>query len=261
MERYHNPIPEIEDQKKYESSSKCENDYKEIKPVYFAFIDILGFKKTFDDNRNSEGTEFTNGYKAVFNYYFDLIDASYLIKTDDKKNYAGQTSDSLYFYTSRADHLLEFIKIFSHLNMFAMSKNVFFRGGIAKGTLFRKEDYQFYGDSVIYAYLIESVIAKNPVIYIDKSTYADLKQSNSLDCNLLFEDKNERYYIKPFIWLQEEKSINLNSILRDSVEIKEIDKNDIIKVLENNLRVFEYDGKNYDKYVFLINELKPQPGK
>jgi hypothetical protein len=254
MAAYKNPVPRVDDIEREDNETQIEVDYNIIEPIYFVFIDILGFKKTYDDNRNSKGMEFADGYKAVFNYYFDLLNASYLIAPEHKTNYAGQTSDSLYFYTSRPDHLLIFIKIFSHLNMFAMSKNVFFRGGIAKGSLFRKEAYQFYGDSVIYAYLIESVIAKNPVIYIDKSTYEDLNDDSN-ECDQLFSMKNRRYYIKPFIWFEENNSINLESLLSDSIELKQIDKTEIKNKINNNLKVFEYDGRNYDKYVFLYNEL------
>jgi len=255
MAVYKNPVPTVDDIEKEDNEALFEADYNIIEPIYFVFIDILGFKKTYDDNRDSKGREFADGYKAVFNYYFDLINASKLINPEYKENYAGQTSDSLYFYTSRPDHLLEFIKIFSHLNMFAMSKDVFFRGGIAKGSLFRKEAYQFYGDSVIYAYLIESVIAKNPVIYIDKSTYEDIKKSNSEECYQFIVNKNERNYIKPFIWFEKNNNINMESLLIDSIELKEIDKTKIENVIDKNLEIFEYDGKNYDKYVFLYNEL------
>lgn len=259
MSVYKNPIPMIDDEanNKNDLQTETQNElqYDLIEPVYFVFLDILGFKKTYDDNRNNEGMEFADGYKAVFNYYFDLYNASPMARLDFKENYAGQTSDSLYFYTNRPDHLLMFIKIFSHLSMFAMSKNVFFRGGIAKGSLFRKEAYQFYGDSVIYAYLIESVIAKNPVIYIDKSSYEDIINNNSNECEKLFGIKNNRYYIKPFIWFEKDNDINLYSIINDTIELKEIDKTEIKNMIGKNLQDFEYDGRNYDKYVFLNNEL------
>lgn len=259
MSAYKNPIPTIDDEDNNINAPQTENQselqYDLVEPIYFVFIDILGFKKTYDDNRNKEGKEFADDYKAVFNYYFDLINASNLIRPEFLENYAGQTSDSLYFYTSRPDHLLQFIKIFSHLNMFAMSKNIFFRGGIAKGSLFRKEPYQFYGDSVIYAYLIESVIAKNPVIYIDKNSYEDIIKNNSNEYDHLFGIKNSRYYIEPFIWFEENNCINLEALLSDSIELKELDKNEIKNVIEKNLQVFEYDGRNFDKYVFLINAL------
>lgn len=70
---------------------------------------------------------------------------------------------TVYIYIDRSDFLLEFMKIFSYFNLYAMSKNVFFRGGIAKGNLYKKEKYQFYGNSMIYAYFMESVISKYPI--------------------------------------------------------------------------------------------------
>lgn len=76
---------------------------------------------------------------------------------------------------------MNFIDIFNHFNLYAMSKNVFFRGGISQGELFKKENYQFFGDSVIGTYLLESNISKFPIITIDKNTYNDLKAIKDLN--------------------------------------------------------------------------------
>lgn len=52
---YKNPIPKFNDSSET-SIDVIEADYTEIKQVYFAFIDVLGFKKTFDDIRISKQT-------------------------------------------------------------------------------------------------------------------------------------------------------------------------------------------------------------
>ncbi|MCD8221066.1 MAG: hypothetical protein LUD07_02530 [Clostridiales bacterium] len=139
------------------------------------------------------------------------------------------------------------MKIFSHFNLYAMSKNVFFRGGIAKGNLYRKAKYQFYGNSVIYAYLMESEISKYPIIVIDENTHTDMKGLKEYES--MVNDKNERHYIKPFEFLNKPVRLDLE-------HPKEIDKDAIKENIEKNKRLFEYDAKNYEKYVFLQKELK-----
>lgn len=248
MSSYVNPLPSLDDEElNLDGVIDIAEDYQPMPSVYFAFIDILGFKKTFDDNRDKEGNEFADKYKNVFNYYFELMDsADFMNKSAEC--YVGQTSDSLYFYTLRSDLLIEFIKLFSAFNLYAMMNDVFFRGGIAKGKLFCKEKYQFYGDSVIYAYLLESVIAKNPVIFIDENTYQDIKGYK--ECENLISNKNGRHYIRPFAPLQQK--VSLDSGTKDC--IREIDNDVLLAIIEGNKKIFEYDGKNYEKYVFLLNE-------
>ncbi len=128
---YKNPIPNLEDDmdgKKAEFVSDDEpSDYESMDKVYFAFIDVLGFKKDFDDLKISKEKDIPDKYRNVFNYYFSLMNAAKFMKNDNiTECYAGQTSDSLYFYTKRPDYLMEFIKIFSHFSLYAMSQNVFF---------------------------------------------------------------------------------------------------------------------------------------
>ena len=134
--------------------------YTHYPKVYFAFLDVLGFKYDYEvwerqkEKRSEDAPD--RKYTEVFSYYFLLMQAARFMQQRDELHYAGQTSDSLYFYTNRIDYLVDFVKIFSVFNKFAMSQEVFFRGGIAQGQLFMKKHYQFYGDSVIRAYLLES---------------------------------------------------------------------------------------------------------
>lgn len=246
---YKNPEPNL-DEIFDDLNEENESDYTRIDEVYFAFIDVLGFKKTFDDIRISEEETRADKYRDVFNYYFELMNAArFMEKGKSTGCYAGQTSDSLYFYTDRADFLVEFMKIFSHFSLYAMSKDVFFRGGIAKGNLYKKENYQFYGDSVIYAYLLESVISKYPIIIIDEKTNEDMK--NMPEYGTMVGSDNGRYYIKPFEFLSNDVILDTDNFIK-----REIDADKIRKNIENNRSLFEYDAKNYEKYVFLQKELK-----
>lgn len=245
---YSNPIPKINDERP--QKDEFEVDYSPIENVYFAFIDVLGFKKTFDDMKISQNMEIAGKYKQIFNYFFTLMNSSNLMEREkDTGCYAGQTSDSLYFYTNRTDYLLQFIKIFSHFSLYAMSQNVFFRGGIAKGSLFKKKDYQFFGDSVIGAYLLESNISKNPIVVIDENTHQDMcKETGYSDLVV----NTDRHYIKPFKHIKE-------NILFDIVDASVIKTIDVKKIEENitaNKAAFEYDASNYAKYVFLLNEFE-----
>lgn len=252
---YENPIPEFDDEREISQETEAV-DYEPMREVYFAFIDVLGFQKTFNDMKISHGKEETKNYKNaekyrdVFNYYFALMNAAkFMEKGKDTGCYAGQTSDSLYFYTDRTDFLMQFIKIFSHFNLYAMSKDVFFRGGIAKGALFKKEKYQFYGDSVIGAYLLESNISKNPIIMIDEQTNKDINTIS--EYNDLIETNDERHYIKPFALIEKRLSLDIDE---DFIE-RDINVEIIKQNIESNKQAFEYDANNYSKYIFLQKKL------
>lgn len=244
---YQNPKPQIKDDLLVKEKNFEVSDYESIEKVYFAFIDVLGFKKTFDDIEISHNTKSIEKYRKVFNYYFYLMNSAKFMKAGENRCYAGQTSDSLYFYTEREDYLLEFIKIFSHFNLYAMSNNVFFRGGIAKGNLYKKQQHQFFGNSVIDAYLLESNISKYPIVVIDESTHSELqKEDGYSDFVAIY---NGRHYIKPFELLC--KEVNLDLIPETNIKTYECDK--IKKNIEKNKQLFEYDAKNYEKYKFLLD--------
>lgn len=131
-----------------------------------------------------------------------------------------------------------------------MSKDVFFRGGIAKGNLFVKQPHQFYGESVIYSYLLESVISRFPIIIIDENTYVAIKDYPETDL-LVKKDKNDRYYLNIFAPLQSEFFMDF----RDEMFIpQKIDMDQVLKNITQNRKKFEYDVKNYEKYGFLIKE-------
>lgn len=247
---YLNPIPDLEDELEV-PKSESESDYVHMNEVYFAFIDVLGFKKTFDDIKISKEPDIADKYRDVFNYYFALMNAAkFMEKGKSTGCYAGQTSDSLYFYTERPDYLMQFIKIFSHFSLYAMSKNVFFRGGIAKGSLYKKEKYQFYGDSVIGAYLIESNISKNPIITIDEKTHADmLSFSEYEDIVDVYQNRN---YIKPFEFLNKNVVLDIDeNFLLNEIDSKQIETN-----IRDNKNAFEYDVSNFSKYVFLLGQFE-----
>ena len=244
---YNNPIPKIEEHQKSEISEQ-QLDYVCKEKVYFAFIDVLGFKKSYDDKKITKDNSFIKKYQDVFNYYFELMNHSMFMNTSDKQCYAGQTSDSLYFYTERIDFLMKFIDIFNHFNLYAMSKNVFFRGGISQGELFKKENYQFFGDSVIGAYLLESNISKFPIITIDENTYNDLKAIK--DLNNMINTQNGRYYINPFYSLHENTQLDIVP----EFDLEDVDCESIQRHILNNKSIFEYDANNYSKYSFLEKE-------
>lgn len=233
-----------------------ENTYTEKENVYFAFIDVLGFKKTFDDNlgpvsdNKNVTSSFAEPFKNVFTYYFYLMSNAKF--TDTENCYFGQTSDSLYFYTEIPEILAEFLKIFSYFSAYSMTKNVFFRGGIAKGNLFYKDKHQFYGESVIKAYLLESEIAKFPIILLDDNTFNDTNELlfQKIANDLIKSDKETgRHYINPFFYLYNKPDLNLKEITLNDIKPSSV-KNQILK----NQKKFEYDNHNYVKYNFLLKK-------
>lgn len=252
MGTYKNPIPSVDAEEKTEKQYLQFDieEYTSKESVYFAFIDVLGFKKAFDDNRILKNNNLAEKFKEVFKYYFDLMgSADFSINRDRPLYYAGQTSDSLYFYTERVDILIDFLKIFSHFYIYAMTQDVFFRGGIAKGNLFWKEHYQFYGESVINAYLLESEVSRNPIIMIDENTYEEIKSVSEHDKLIISE--HDRHFLGPFSFLEHNFNLNINE---PALKIREIDQIKLQEIIEGNKSKFEYDSRNYDKYVFLLKE-------
>ena len=105
------PILADDDRDTKSQQDKLNANYTPIKNVYFVFVDVLGFKQTFDENRKKPDDEFAKPYKDSFQYFSFLMSRSRFAKTSNYWN-AGQTSDSLYFYTDRIDDLEIFIKIY-----------------------------------------------------------------------------------------------------------------------------------------------------
>ena len=244
-----NPSVSLDDNvvKKAEDSS----EYVPKKNMFFAFVDVLGFQQTYEEHRNDENSEFAQRYENVFSYFCRLMNSAKFIKDKHRNEWvaaAGQTSDSLYFYTDRIDFLAAFVKIYSHFILYAMSQNVFFRGGIGHGGLFINKPYQFYGDSVIKAFLMESTIAKLPRVAIDEKTHTELEQY--LD-KKFFEIKNGRYYIVPFINV---KSKDISEYFDPDFVFEDIGA-DVIKRIENNIKnnhnKFEFIEGTYQKYDYL----------
>ena len=228
--------------------------YQEYDNVYFAFIDVLGFSKTFEDNRENPTSEFAQKFRKTFQYYAKLMGQFELMKAQNLLS-TGQTSDSLYFYTDRRDYLLAFIKVFNHFNLYAMSQNVFFRGGISKGKLFIEQPHHYYGDCVIKSYLLESKIAKLPRVMIDQATYEDLCTIENMD--ELIEQNNDRtrFHIKPFLYKSTQEICSdfpyLKNVLLDfsPEDWKKIGFN-----IDEGIKQFEFDEGNFLKYCFLKKE-------
>jgi hypothetical protein len=233
---------------------KSESDkYLHSENVFFVFIDILGFK---DDYLNAKADKIKKKFSDFFEHYFEMLAHSKII--DDYtpfEGYAGQTSDSLFFYTYRIDYLIEYLKFYTYFSLYAMQNEIFLRGGVAKETLVTSQKYQFFGPSVINAYLLESEISKYPVVTIDKTTFDEIIKVISSDTSALLinSDKaKKRYYLQPFYYLAQQRCLSSTSFEESFAE--EINKEKINRVLCKQLTTYEYNDKIYPKYVFLKNE-------
>ena len=253
---YKNPVPTLTDVSIGRAGEAIE-DYPLHEDVYFAFIDVLGFKQAFDENREDPKKRFATKYESVFKYYSQLMRDAKFANSGISK--AGQTSDSLYFYTDRIDFMAEFIKVYLHFSQYSMSQNVFFRGGIAKGCLFVNKPHQFYGDSVIKAYLLEEKISKFPRIAFDGETFEILSCIPEIKDALIADPKSGRFYLTPFA---EVSKTELASITRlDISQIRSIDRKKIVRYINKGKSQFEFDERNYPKYQFLADELAKYDGK
>ena len=251
---YKNPIPMLTDASIGKPSEVTE-DYPMHEDVYFAFIDVLGFKQAFDENREDPQKRFATKYESVFKYFSQLMRDAKFANAGISK--AGQTSDSLYFYTDRIDFMAEFIKVYLHFSQYSMSKNVFFRGGIAKGCLFVNKPHQFYGDCVIKAYLLEEKISKCPRIAFDRDTFEALSDIPEIK-NVLIKDKSGRFYLTPFSKISKTELVNITGL--DISQIRSIDRKEIVRYIDKGKSQFEFDERNYPKYQFLEDELAKYDG-
>lgn len=116
--------------------------------------------------------------------------------------------------------------------------------------MFVKQPHQFYGESVIYSYLLESVISRFPIIVIDENTYAAIKDYPKTDL-LAKKDKNDRYYLNIFAPLQSEFFMEFRD---ETFTSQKIDMDQVLKNIIQNRKKFKYDANNYEKYGFLIEE-------
>jgi len=252
---YKNPVPTLTDVSIGRAGEVIE-DYPLHEDVYFAFIDVLGFKQAFDENREDPKKRFATKYESVFKYYSQLMRDAKFAKSNISK--AGQTSDSLYFYTDRIDFMAEFIKVYLHFSQYAMSQNVFFRGGIAKGCLFVNEPHQFYGDSVIKAYLLEEKISKFPRVAFDRDTFVALSDIQEIKKVLAEDKKSGRFYLTPFTKVSKTELANITGL--DISQIRSIDGKEIARYIDKGKAQFEFDERNYPKYQFLADKLAEYNG-
>lgn len=241
---FKNPPIELPQREIIKNSVKVKEnlgEYNELKSTYFVFMDVLGFKQTFSN--------LTKEIKSVFEYFNSLMSQLGFLEKSPGKCYAGQTSDSLYFYTTDLNYLVCFINVFLHFGLYAMSKNVFFRGGISKGTLYVNKPYQFYGDCVINSFLLEEDIAQMPRIAIDKKTVKDLN-GNTQNWNI--EEIKERTYLNFF-----SKSVltDVDEYLDEPSAENQIIDLDFIKAIRTkittNMTKLEFNDKTYQKYYYL----------
>lgn len=244
---YKNPSVELPDNsamKKKKADAQSAKVYNQLDSTYFVFIDILGFKETFLKKEKV--------IREVFEYFNYLMSHMKCIVDKSSNCYAGQTSDSLYFYTTNLNHLINFVNVFLHFNMYAMSKNVFFRGGISKGTLFVSEPYQFYGQCVINSFLLEENIAQNPTIAIDKKTKTDLTGKTEL---WRFDDDPHRNFLNIFSpVVTQDVKVFLEDPLAECIEVDLKLINQIKKKIVENIESLELNDKNYRKYCYLLEK-------
>ena len=246
---YKNPVPTLANASIGRHNDVME-DYPMHENVYFAFIDVLGFKQAFDENREDPQKRFAQKYESVFKYFSQLMRSAKFACSGGSK--AGQTSDSLYFYTNRIDYLAEFIKVYLHFSQYSMSQNVFFRGGVAKGCLFVNEPHQFYGDSVIKAYLLEEKISKFPRIAFDRDTFHALSGISEIKDALVEEKKSGRFYLTPFAKVSKTELVSITGL--DISQIRSIDREKMASYIDKGKSQFEFDERNYPKYQFLADE-------
>lgn len=263
---YKNKIPTVDSNEiKTQDIHEHEEGYDRHEGVYFAFIDVLGFKNLYTTEQSSNAKSkksFSDLCGEVFDDYFDSV--KFLCEKRSQSLFCiGQISDTLYCYTDNCNMLIDFLYEFQCFNLRAMSQGIFFRGGVAHDEIFCRDDFQYYGKCVINAYMLEEEISKMPRIVIDYKTYNDIQkcvQEHEPPCgvnNFVIEGKDGRYYLDVFGIINVAK--NNTKIEQHIVGEMYSQVNDLVTQLEkrigDSIQKFEFDYANHQKYVYLKNDL------
>lgn len=194
--------------------------------VYFAYLDILGYKESLSRDKNLSALDFKE----------KLLEASLIFNSINSAQYHHrEISDSIFIHSSSSS-LVDFLSTIKNIFNHYLSCNLLLRGGVSYGRHFENSSIT-YSLALTDAYLLESQHAIFPRVLIQESVVdavtnkasdgdsgpLNLLISSELVCkdgdfyilNTIDDDVWDVYYntIKE-IYLRDEKAINSNTNLR-----------------------------------------------
>jgi hypothetical protein len=211
-----------------------------------AFIDILGFSDIVKQSvaLTAKATELIAILEDIANAKQEFAD-DFEIVSDDFK--AQSFSDCIVLSENASPvglfHLMAAVTL---LSFRLLSKGVFVRDGIAKGSL-HHSDKVVFGPAMIDAYRLESTTARYPRILVDRATHLDYKAAEYAEVGaewtkvptLLFADDGP-----PFL--------DILVLLRSPTQEEYAGEIDNIRVqIQNALDESVYEPKHFEKLRWL----------
>lgn len=225
------------------------NDY-----VYFAFIDVLGYKSYLDDDINNNSLGFKDRLQSAFQVFNEVNGAQFPHKS---------ISDSIFLHCNSEDPI-EFFGLLKKIFVSFIKNGILIRGGVSYNRHFENQTIT-YSLALTEAYQLESSAAIFPRILIHQSIIEKLRNHHEnggsylnaiVTANLLLQDgKSTQLHV-----LDEN---NWNDVYTGSRDIYQksciaVDGNSQLRLkhmwLQNYLFTFKPNGCRKQKY---ISEFSP----
>jgi hypothetical protein len=132
--------------------------------VYFAFIDVLGYKSYLDEDISSNTLGFKDRLQAAFQVFNDVNGAQFQHKS---------ISDSIFLHCNSEDPI-EFFKLIKKIFVSFVKNGILIRGGVSYNRHFENQTIT-YSLALTEAYQLESSAAIYPRILIHQSIIEKLK--------------------------------------------------------------------------------------
>lgn len=153
----------------------------QLEDFFVLYVDVLGYKKLLKGNKN---------FLVKMKYLMSVIIKEHVDNYITNAFKYKMFSDNVIICIKQNENkaLERLINFASRLQSMAMFHFGFFmRGSISKGSLYIDEDIVF-GDALVKAFELESMISKSPRIINDKSLYDEKYVSTSNHRICMFDD-------------------------------------------------------------------------
>lgn len=135
--------------------------------VYFAFIDVLGYKSYLDQDINSNTLSFKDRLQSAFQVFNEVNGAQFPHKS---------ISDSIFLHCNSEDPI-EFFKLLKKIFVSFIQNGILIRGGVSYNRHFENQNIT-YSLALTEAYQLESTSAIFPRILIHQSIIEKLRNQH-----------------------------------------------------------------------------------
>ncbi len=201
-----------------------ETDEQEIKyeEKYVAFLDILGFKDLIDQNKKDSIHSIININSSIsfVNQLIKEIETVSVNVKPEEPSYKNQIKISYKYFSDcicvSNQHLFFLILNLQVLQFYLATKNIFIRGGLAKGNHFENENIIF-SKGLVDAYKLESKKADYPRIIIHDCLVEEILLNKNM--YLIGNDGIKFLDFLGFLeWIKDEEQIDkIKTNIRESI--------------------------------------------